>query len=74
MKRSEMVKIIQQAIIDYNISIGDFAGYGTGSSDLILQKLEEAGMLPPHHPDRYGSAWCNATNWDDDVYEWENEE
>lgn len=47
MKKSEMLKIIQQAIVDHNKSIGDFEGYGAYSHELILERLLEAGMLPP---------------------------
>lgn len=49
MKRSEMLSIIQQAIVDHNISIGDFEGYGAHSHELILERLEEAGMKPPSY-------------------------
>lgn len=47
MKRSEILKIIQQAIVDHNKSIGDFEGYGAYSHELILERILEAGMHPP---------------------------
>jgi hypothetical protein len=47
MKRSEILTIIQNAIVEHNKDIGDFEGYGAYSHKLILTKLEEAGMVPP---------------------------
>lgn len=47
MKRSEALKIIRKAIIDNNNFVGDFEGYGVGSEELILKRLEKVGMVPP---------------------------
>lgn len=47
MKKSEILKIIQKAIVDHNKSIGDFEGYGVGADKLILERILEAGILPP---------------------------
>ena len=58
MKRSEILKIIQQAIVDHNKSIGDFEGYGAYSHELILDRILEAGMLPPEAADfNLGNTW-----------------
>ena len=61
MKRSEMVKIINDCFWDmYNVSfdIHDF------DASLILSVIEKAGMLPPHV--------LGAKHWDEDNY-WEPE-
>ena len=44
MKRSKMLEILGDAILD-NIQLGDVLGHTDVVS--ILDKLEEAGMLPP---------------------------
>jgi hypothetical protein len=71
MKRSEAVSIIQFYL--YDSVVDDDLEKLKKDADQILTKLEEAGMLPPHHPKRMGSAWHVSSGWDDGVYEWEEE-
>jgi hypothetical protein len=72
MKKSEVVEYIVQLLAREGIN-QTFNLTQEEMAQEIISTLEGAGMKPPHHPDRYGSAWCNATNWDDEVYEWESE-
>lgn len=75
MKRSEMLDILENALYDFTDVGSSCCNLGINKEAIskILEALENSGMKPPHHPDRMGSPWCNHTNWDDEVYEWESE-
>lgn len=73
MKRSEMVKILEEAVMDnqdYAVDTGPTCAY-----DVVLEELEKAGMLPPynknHGVDNYSLAMGVPT---ERTYNWEPED
>lgn len=51
MKRSEMLEIMTDAWYDYlELMTADYSGVGKGM-DYVLNKMENAGMLPPDRSD-----------------------
>jgi hypothetical protein len=67
MKRSEMLLIIKKALVSWN---GAF--YDMCHEDYILERIEEAGMLPPH--DGNGRVIFEDVQYIIDHYDWEPED
>jgi hypothetical protein len=59
MKRSEMIEIMEQTILDYE---------GFDIADALLTAMEEAGMFPP--PEIYNGLYTR----DVEGFEWEPED
>lgn len=63
MKRSEMIKRINSALVDLHLVKND----AIGDCEYILMKMEELGMLPPidedieESPVGYGAAYLSDT-------------
>lgn len=74
MKRNEMIASLTGYLMDYKKDT-DAQFNSRDLAEFVLDCVERQNMKPPHHPERRGSVWCSrGGNWDDEVYEWENEE
>jgi hypothetical protein len=74
MKRSEMIALIEKELTDFlNVENG-YEEYGPRNADLLLKRLEDAGMKPPKSGE--GERYCR--NYDGSytypIYKWEDEE
>lgn len=74
MKKSEMINILDEALLEYT-DVGSsccFLNINEKTLSKIIDKLEAAGMLPPERPDC--SYYCECGNPDIiDQYNWEPE-
>lgn len=63
MKRSEMIDIIEAELYMIQNIKGNNQKFLTSIAKGILERLEEAGMLPPERPDEhplgYGGGWLD---------------
>ena len=73
MKRSEMVNLLASYIYIYpGLEINCSKSYELAES--ILEKIKEAGMLPPEHPTKMRELCVGSRGYTDiEVYEWEDE-